>query len=114
MTEFNYRHPNWIKRKKQILERDNFTCRCCRRESLYSDVKLHVHHTSYNIKWELWDYPDDRLITLCDDCHNTTHCTLDEIKDIMDEIQSRYIEHAFKVPLVLNKLLRDIRVEQPF
>lgn len=74
----------------------------------YDEIKLHVHHTSYNPKLELWEYPNDRLITLCDDCHNNTHSSLDLIKDLLDKFQIYHIESIDKVPAVINKLIREI------
>lgn len=57
--------PRWQKRRLQIFERDKFRCTLC-----YDDKKtLHVHHKFYNPNTEPWDYSDDVLQTLCEDCH---------------------------------------------
>jgi hypothetical protein len=68
-TKKNYaeklRDPRWQKRRLDILSRDNFTCQSC-----YSTEKtLHVHHKTYIRGVDPWDYKDDYLITLCEECH---------------------------------------------
>lgn len=57
--------PRWQKKRLQILERDNWTCTAC------GDMRstLAVHHFYYERGKDPWDYPDDALATLCEDCH---------------------------------------------
>lgn len=67
-------NDNWKIKRDNILKRDNYTCRYCGRH----DGILQVHHKYYNIypngtRPKPWDYPDDALITLCDDCHKRVH-----------------------------------------
>lgn len=57
--------PRWQKKRLEILERDKWTCRIC--EDTTST--LVVHHRDYLPGKEPWEYPDDLLITLCEDCH---------------------------------------------
>lgn len=59
------RDPRWQKRRLRILERDNFTCQCCRD----TETTLHVHHRWYETDQEPWDATDRQLVTLCEDCH---------------------------------------------
>ena len=40
--------------------------------------RLNVHHKIYFRNRELWDYEDDCLVTLCEDCHHYIH-SLNEI-----------------------------------
>jgi hypothetical protein len=67
-TEFfeQYKDPRWQKKRLEIMERDNFTCQSC-------DVNyntLNVHHTvPYRKETKPWEYENDELITLCEDCH---------------------------------------------
>lgn len=63
----------WYDKRRIILERDNHTCQWCGKTT-----NLQVHHKYYNkypndIKVEPWNYPDDALITLCNDCHKKCH-----------------------------------------
>jgi len=51
------------------MGRDDFTCLSC------GDSKntLHVHHTFYESGREPWEYPDESLKTICDNCHKKEH-----------------------------------------
>ena len=65
--------PRWKAKRKRILERDNYRCTWCGRAE-----NLQVHH-KYYMRYpdgkmaEPWDYPDDKLVTLCDRCHREWH-----------------------------------------
>lgn len=45
MQNFNeqYQHPEWIKKRDEILKRDFFQCRCCK----LSFMTMQVHHLYY-------------------------------------------------------------------
>ena len=63
----------WKNKRLQILNRDNYQCQYCK-----STKNLQVHHKYYskypNGKMvEPWNYPDDALITLCQNCHTRVH-----------------------------------------
>lgn len=63
----------WKRKRERILERDGHKCTWCGRED-----HLEVHHLCYykypNGKFaDPWDYPDEKLITLCRDCHEKYH-----------------------------------------
>lgn len=57
--------PKWQRRRLEILNAANFTCRDCGA----SDKTLHVHHARYISDREPWDYPDGLLRCVCVDCH---------------------------------------------
>jgi len=60
-----FKDPRWQRKRLEILERDNWCCQRC-----YDDTKiLHIHHCFYEKNHDPWDYPNDSLITLCEDCH---------------------------------------------
>jgi hypothetical protein len=67
--EEQYLHPNWQRRRLQILKRDRYTCRIC------GDVEttLHVHHIRYDKNKWIWDVHEIYLVTLCDPCHEAEH-----------------------------------------
>lgn len=58
--------PKWQKKRLEIMQRDNFKCRSC--SSV--DKQLQIHHIIYINKYKNpWDYSNEFLITLCEDCH---------------------------------------------
>ncbi len=57
--------PRWQKKRLEIMERDEFTCQCCKSK----DKTLHVHHKTYEFGNDPWDYEDFNFITLCMLCH---------------------------------------------
>lgn len=59
------KHPNWQKRRLEILELANFECSHCSSK----DKTLHVHHCYYQKRKKPWEYPDSALRCLCEDCH---------------------------------------------
>lgn len=57
--------PRWQKKRLFVLERDNWTCQACQ-----STTKtLNVHHKFYEGYKDPWDYDDNVLVTLCQECH---------------------------------------------
>ena len=46
---------------------------------------LNVHHKIYYRNRNLWDYPDDCLVTLCEDCHHYVHSLNDIGIPIVEE-----------------------------
>ena len=58
----------WLRKKNEILERDNYTCTRCGAKS-----HLNVHHLYYEKGKSAWEYPNDALVTLCRACHEYTH-----------------------------------------
>lgn len=59
------KHPKWQRKRLEIMQRDNFTCIKCKD----TETTLHIHHKSYEYNKKPWEYEDDNLITLCEDCH---------------------------------------------
>jgi 5-methylcytosine-specific restriction endonuclease McrA len=59
--------PRWQKRRLEVLNNDNFQCQYCGNK----EKTLHVHHFCYAAN--LWDSPDEDLVTLCSDCHKIVH-----------------------------------------
>lgn len=66
------RDPRWQKRRLEIMERDNFTCRVCGR-GINDGTPLNVHHKKYKKDKEIWEYSNNLLITLCEGCHKKVH-----------------------------------------
>ncbi len=82
--------PKWQKRRLEIMERDNFTCRTCRS----TEDTLNVHHTHYRKGADPWDYDDDHLLTLCERCHGLAEARRESIlKATADPIIQVQIMH---------------------
>lgn len=59
------RHPLWQRKRLEVLEAHQFTCECCQSK----DKTLHVHHGYYEKGCMPWEYPNESLHCLCEDCH---------------------------------------------
>lgn len=82
-TESNYskklRDPRWQKKRLEIMQRDTFACRKC------GDTKseLHVHHIHYLKGKELWEVPNESLVTLCRSCHEGIESLKQDISPLL-------------------------------
>lgn len=63
--------PRWQKKRLEILERDEWTCQGCSA----TDKTLHIHHIRYDKRCNPWNYPDEMLMTLCEECHEWVYRT---------------------------------------
>lgn len=84
MTKMTYseqlRHPNWQRKRLDVLNAANFECsNCGDREST-----LHVHHKRYVKGRMAWDYAAHELEALCVECHAQQH----EHRELLDMILS--------------------------
>jgi hypothetical protein len=59
------RHPNWQRRRLEIMERDKFRCLVCGD----TGTTLNVHHLFYESGLKPWEYPEWSLMTLCEPHH---------------------------------------------
>lgn len=73
--------PRWQKKRLEILERDEWTCRKC------GDTKktLNVHHMRYIPGREPWDIDSRLLLTLCESCH-------EEEKELRQQYENDLLE----------------------
>lgn len=99
--------PRWQKRRLEIMERDEWTCQAC------GDTKatLTVHHKSYRMvdgKFaDIWDYPGEDLITLCEDCHAEEEADLVLHKQQIYFAMRSYCESA-EIILFAVRIFKDI------
>lgn len=70
----------WFAKRLEILERDDYCCQDCLRgkNRLSHSIELHVHHKKYIDGLMAWEYPNELLITLCDECHGKLHGKIDD------------------------------------
>ena len=71
-TKKFYKSAAWKRKRKQVLERDNWECQKCKERGGYSKATT-VHHIKH-----LTDRPDlaltgSNLVSLCSTCHNEEH-----------------------------------------
>ena len=64
-----YKHPNWQKKRLECLSAAEFTCQACGE----TENMLHVHHKRYVSGRKVWEYGNDDLEVLCEDCHESVH-----------------------------------------
>lgn len=57
--------PRWQKKRLEILNRAGFMCENCGAKN----KTLHVHHGYYERGLDPWEYADDTLWCLCEECH---------------------------------------------
>ena len=74
--------PRWQKKRLLILERDEWTCQIC----YDSESTLVVHHRKYLPNTEPWDYPNDLLVTLCEDCHELERELRPEYEELLLDV----------------------------
>lgn len=89
--------PRWQKKRLEIMDRDGFTCQVCNC-GIEDGVPLNVHHIAYKNNAAPWEYEDEQLITLCENCHQKIHN-----KEIILSIPKKKSEKKEKVCAVLYK-----------
>lgn len=62
-------HPNWQRKRLEMLEGANFSCDNCGD----TEKTLHVHHRRYIKGRQVWEYEASELAVLCADCHQQHH-----------------------------------------
>lgn len=70
------KHPNWQRKRLEVMERDGFECTDCGADN----KTLNVHHTYYEKGLAPWEYPSESLKTLCEECHR-------KAQDMMTQLQ---------------------------
>lgn len=82
--------PRWQKKRLEVLNRDDFTCQIC----CDNRKTLHVHHRRYIKNKDPWDYPDQLLVTLCEDCHESETNFINEALQVLcDEVRAKFFSH---------------------
>lgn len=74
------KHPNWQRRRLEVLSAADFKCSCCGD----ANNTLNVHHKQYIKGRKAWEYQVGELECLCETCHKKKHTT----KDAMEKVFS--------------------------
>ena len=75
------KQPLWQKKRLEIFQRDNWTCKTCK----HTDKQLHAHHGVYLSGLKAWEYDDKYLHTLCFECHIEAGLFVEEIHKLIGE-----------------------------
>ncbi len=101
------RHPRWQRRRLERLNKADFRCEKCS----VDDRPLHVHHKAYRNGAAPWEYADDELLVLCEDCHRDEHdlrpaSPLERFECLLDALTTEAIDRA----LTVDEMLRGERL----
>jgi len=84
-------HPNWQKKRLEILSLNDFKCELCDDK----DNMLHVHHKAYKKGAMAWEYENSNFMCLCKECHDIAHKEKNLLNEVIDSINpSKYMEAA--------------------
>lgn len=111
MSEYSIKlkDPRWQKKRLEIFERDNWTCQYCGDKN----NTLNVHHKDYDDNIEPWDYPDEWLITLCDECHEgELNDRLDIEKELLHYLRIKFDTQCLSILCVAFECLSDNTQEE--
>ena len=100
--------PRWQRRRLEILQRDDFTCRKC----LSKDKTLHVHHTEYFNGKMAWEYDGRYLKTLCADCHELEEMLKKQKSRLYSNMINEGYDINFPCPACSNTDIMSINVDQ--
>jgi hypothetical protein len=78
--------PKWQKKRLEIFNRDEFTCKCCNSK----EKQLNVHHKTYTPNFKAWEYKDSVYVTLCGECHELLH----KANDLLNNKVFKYTERC--------------------
>jgi len=67
------RDARWQRKRLEIMQRDEFTCKSCGASDKDEGTTLNVHHAYYEKNKNPWEYPEESLTTMCEECHEARH-----------------------------------------
>lgn len=76
-------HPNWQRRRLEMLSKHEYTCENCGDK----ESTLHVHHRRYIKGRMVWEYEDEGLAVLCAACHKNQHAHRELLDKILYEAE---------------------------
>lgn len=77
-------HPNWQRKRLEMLDLAGFECSCCADK----EKTLHVHHKRYIKGRMAWEYEASDLEVLCETCHKSTHSEKERLDLVLAELPS--------------------------
>ena len=88
--------------REMVLNRDNYTCQCCKGKR--KDSKLEVHHIVFRSNNGSDD--ESNLITLCKTCHSLLHNGKIKIKLNLKGYKKRSLKYATQMNSIRKQLLK--------
>jgi len=85
--------PRWQKRRLEIFNRDEFRCINCGDD----EKTLNVDHKIYRKGFDPWEYPDEDLQTLCEDCHKKISAARKRIIERIGDMGTVELKHLERV-----------------
>jgi len=104
--------PRWQKLRLKIMERADFACEICKDK----EKTLHIHHRYYKSNFKPWDYPDESLLCLCENCHYDVQYLKKQIKNNIDKMDLfpemlNIIGGFIKASMLSRRLVNKIKIE---
>ncbi len=94
--------------KAKVLNRDNYTCQCCKGKK--KSNRLEIHHVIFRSNGGSDE--EDNLITLCDTCHTNLHHG--NLKLNLKGIKKGSLKHATQMNSIRLQLLNIYECEETF
>jgi hypothetical protein len=94
--------------KAKVLNRDNYTCQCCKGKK--KSNRLEIHHIIFRSNGGSDE--EDNLITLCDTCHTNLHHG--NLKLNLKGIKKGSLKHATQMNSIRIQLLNIYECEETF
>lgn len=67
-----YKTTAWLKKRQEILQRDNFECQQCKERGMQTQAQT-VHHIIHLREDKSLSLTDSNLLSVCNTCHNELH-----------------------------------------
>lgn len=103
----------WLKFSDELKERRGYECEICGLER--SETRcLQAHHLGYLSNRLPWEYPDEKMLVVCDECHHNIHDHADKLWNKALESRNQWViyECLKAVKETIEKHERD-RVQSP-
>jgi len=95
--------PRWQKTRLRVFDRAGWKCEWCKS----GEVNLQVHHGFYERGLFPWEYPDEALYCLCDNCHAEAERVKAAAYRELGAIRPQDQRHAITLLRELRRALRE-------
>lgn len=83
--------PRWQKKRLEVMEAAGFSCVECGEDK----KPLNIHHGYYEKGMAIWDYPNDSLWCLCEDCHRKIHLAKQQLNQQIGKLTLSRLENMY-------------------